>query len=96
MPISNIEASEETEQSDARYPGILSNYDYRKMTPESLLEESKRIVKVMKEVYDSVGAVPRESVTYENVIKPLVDLDGDVHTESGTITVRFRMQEIVP
>jgi len=77
---------EETEKSDVRYPGILSNYDYRKMTPDSLLEESKRIVKVMKEVYDSVGAVPRESVTYENVIKPLVDLDGDVHTESGTIT----------
>ena len=50
----------------------------------------------MKEVYDSVGAVPRESVTYENVIKPLVDLDGDVHTESETITVRFRMQEILP
>ena len=49
MPISNIEASEETEQSDARYPGILSNYDYRKMTPESLLEESKRIVKVSKD-----------------------------------------------
>ena len=50
----------------------------------------------MKDVYDSVGAVPRESVTYENVIKPLIDLDGDVHTESGTITVRFYMQELFP
>ena len=49
MPISNIEASEETEKSDVRYPGILSNYDYRKMTPDSLLEESKRIVKVGKD-----------------------------------------------
>ena len=49
MLISHIEASEEIEESDARYPGILSNYDYRQMTPESQLEESKRIVKVGKD-----------------------------------------------
>ena len=31
----------------------------------------------MKEVYDSIGAVPRESVSFENVIKPLIDIDGE-------------------
>ena len=41
----------------------------------------------MKNVYDYVGAVPRESVNFDNVIKPLIDLDGDVHTQSGALTV---------
>merc|ERR1711892_72473 len=69
-----------------RYPGILSNYDYRQMTPESLLSEIEKLMKVMKKVYDYVGAVPRESVNFDNVIKPLIDLDGDVHTQSGALT----------
>ena len=73
------------------------------MTPESLLAESERLIKVrdpksyrqfsynfmqvMTKVYDSVGGVPRESVNFENVIKPLIDLDGDIHTQSGALTV---------
>eukprot|EP00092_Neocalanus_flemingeri_P009866 GFUD01010635.1.p1 GENE.GFUD01010635.1~~GFUD01010635.1.p1 ORF type:complete len:787 (+),score=201.65 GFUD01010635.1:408-2768(+) len=69
-----------------RYPGILSNYDYRQMTPEALLAENERIMQVMKDVYDNVGGVPREGVNFANVIKPLIDLDGDVHTQSGVLT----------
>eukprot|EP00090_Calanus_glacialis_P007989 TRINITY_DN1635_c0_g1_i1.p1 TRINITY_DN1635_c0_g1~~TRINITY_DN1635_c0_g1_i1.p1 ORF type:complete len:781 (-),score=191.71 TRINITY_DN1635_c0_g1_i1:71-2413(-) len=80
------EASEAAAAASIRYPGILSNYDYRQMTPESLLAESERLIKVMTKVYDSVGGVPRESVNFENVIKPLIDLDGDIHTQSGALT----------
>ena len=41
----------------------------------------------MQDVYDAVGAVPREGVTFNNVIKPLIDLDGDAHTHSGVLSV---------
>ena len=29
-----------------RYPGILSNYDYRQITPEALLSKNDRLIKV--------------------------------------------------
>ena len=32
-------------------------------------------MKVMKKVHDQVGAVPKEDVTFENVLKPLIDFD---------------------
>jgi len=76
-----------TPVGSVRYPGILSNYDYRTKTPEDFLAETEEILMVMKQVYDDVGAVPREGVSYNNVIKPLVDLDGDVKTRSETITL---------
>ena len=33
---------------------------------------------MMEDVYNTVGAVPREDVSFENVIKPLIDLEGEV------------------
>ena len=39
-------ASEAAAAASIRYPGILSNYDYRQMTPESLLAESERLIEV--------------------------------------------------
>merc|ERR1712106_989751 len=82
----NAHCGEGSETAAKRYPGILSNYDYRQMTPESLLSASEKLIKKMHDCYDSVGAVPREGVTFENVIKPLIDLDGDAHTEGLTLT----------
>ena len=42
---------------------------------------------VMENVYDNVGGMPGESVSFKNVIKPLIDLDGDMHTQIQTLTV---------
>ena len=34
-----------------RYPGILSNYDYRQMTPEVLLAQNAKLIKVRLLIY---------------------------------------------
>ena len=47
------------------------------------------VFKMMEDVYDTVGAVPREAVSFENVIKPLIDLDGQIHYQSGVLSVSF-------
>ena len=38
-------------------------------------------------MHDSVGAVSKEDVRFENVIKPLIDLDGYTHTQLFAIKV---------
>ena len=43
----------------------------------------------MEDVYDTVGAVPREAVSFENVIKPLIDLDGEKHYQDHIYIVSF-------
>jgi len=83
---SDARDSDATAVSSKRYPGILSNYDYRQMTPKSLLTENEKLMKTMENVYDNVGSVPRENVNFQNIIKPLIDLDGDVTTQSGVLT----------
>ena len=41
----------------------------------------------MKVVYDTVGSVPAQGVTLANVLKPLIDLDGEVQYRVGALTV---------
>ena len=41
----------------------------------------------MEDVYDAVGAVPREGVSFENVIKPLIDLNGEIFYQSKVLSV---------
>jgi len=69
-----------------RYPGILSNYDYRQMTPDSIFIKRVLLITLMKNVYDDVGKVAREEITFKNVIQPLIDLDGEYHTQSNALT----------
>ena len=33
---------------------------------------------MVKTVYDNVGGVEKENISFENIIKPLMDLDGDI------------------
>ena len=34
-----------------------------------------------------VSWVPKDKVNFDNTLKPLIDLDGDIHWQSGVITV---------
>ena len=43
----------------------------------------------MEDVYNTVGAIPREAISFENVIKPLIDLDGEDLYQSGVLSVGF-------
>ena len=45
---------------------------------------------MMEDVYDTVGAVPREAVSFENVIKPLIDLDGEKLSQIHISSVSFQ------
>ena len=42
---------------------------------------------MMRTVYDQVGWVPWEKVNFDNTLKPLIDLDGELHWQSGVVTV---------
>ena len=44
----------------------------------------------MEDVYDTVGAVPREAVRFENVIKPLIDSYGENYNQKNVLSVSFR------
>ena len=44
---------------------------------------------MMEDVYDTVGAVPREAVSFKTVIKPLIDLDGDKLSQNHIFSVSF-------
>ena len=42
---------------------------------------------MMRTVYDLVGWVPEDKVNFDNTLKPLIDLDGELHWQSGVVTV---------
>ena len=44
-------------------------------------------LQTMKAVYDRVGAVPATEISFASVLKPLIDLDGEMHWKSGVVTV---------
>ena len=44
---------------------------------------------MMEDVYDTVGAVPREAVRFENVIKPLIDSYGENYNQKKVLSVSF-------
>jgi len=63
-----------------RYEGIQSFYDFRQKTAEELNKEAKQLVEEAKAVYDKVGAVERENVSYATVIQPLLDVELESYT----------------
>ena len=69
------------------YRGVLSDYDYRQWTVGKVEMEVARIMKMMRTVYDQIGWVPKDKVNFDNTLKPLIDLDGELHWQSGVVTV---------
>jgi len=68
------------------YRGVLSDYDYRQWTVGKVEMEVARIMKMMRTVYDQIGWVPKDKVNFDNTLKPLIDLDGELHWQSGVVT----------
>ncbi|XP_069947514.1 thimet oligopeptidase isoform X2 [Cherax quadricarinatus] len=54
-------------------PRISGMYDFRKVTPEDIEKQTDALILAQRAAYDSIGLLPLDKVTYENVIK-LADL----------------------
>ncbi|KAK3878955.1 hypothetical protein Pcinc_016441 [Petrolisthes cinctipes] len=54
--------------------GINGLYDFRKINPEYIEKETDVLISKQRAVYDTVGSLPLDHVSYENVIKQLADL----------------------
>ena len=63
------------------------NFDYRNIRLKSLLTEAEHLMELMESVHSRVGNIPKESVTFDRVIKPLIDLDGHIRRQFGTLLV---------
>jgi len=63
-----------------RYEGIQSNFAFRSMTPGDLEKDAQKLIEDAKAVYDLVGAVEKDKVTFNSVIKPLLDIERDSYT----------------
>lgn len=49
--------------------GISGIYDFRKITPEYIEKETDALINKQRAVFDTVGSLPLDQVTYDNVIK---------------------------
>ncbi|XP_045158245.2 thimet oligopeptidase-like [Mercenaria mercenaria] len=56
-----------------------------KLTQELIEKSTEELITKNKAIYDTVGAVNANDVTYENVVKPLVDLDREYAVERNNI-----------
>jgi len=63
-----------------RYEGIQSNFAFRSSTAESIKAEAEALVEEGKAVYDTVGAVEKEKVSFSSVVQPLLDCDRESYT----------------
>lgn len=52
--------------------GINGIYDFRKITPEYIEKETDALIDKQRAVYDTVGSLPLDQVTYDNVIKVII------------------------
>ena len=53
----------------APIPGLAGSYDFRKLSPEYIEKETDALISEQKKLYDEVGNLSLENVSYENVIK---------------------------
>jgi len=58
----------------AACPGNRMHWD---VTPAYIADETEKLIVDSKAVYDAVGALDNDAVTYENVIKVLLHLAND-------------------
>ncbi|KAL4236482.1 Thimet oligopeptidase [Mactra antiquata] len=56
-----------------------------KITSEIIDSSTEKLIRENKAVYDAVGSVGSENVTFDNVIKPLVDSDREYAVERNNI-----------
>jgi len=63
-----------------RYAGVQSYYDFNNYTPDQLKKDAKKLIEDAKAVYDAVAMVNKEKVTFDNVIKPLLDIERERYT----------------
>jgi len=63
-----------------RFEGIQANFDFRKLTPDDLKTATDVLIKEAKAVYDQVGSVPKQDISFASVIQPLLDVERDSAT----------------
>jgi len=63
-----------------RYEGIQSYYDFRNYPAEQLNKDAQKLIDDAKAVYDGVGSIAKEKVTFANVIQPLLDIELESYT----------------
>jgi len=80
---SNAASPQDDQKPGKRYPGILTNFDFRTVTPEYIQDQNQKLMKVLKTEHDNVGRVEKENINFDNTIKPLIDLDGDSSNKYG-------------
>ena len=57
-----------------RAKGIHGNFAYNKMSTEDLEKATDELIKEVQARYDKVGALKPEEVSYESVVKALLNL----------------------
>jgi len=67
--------------------GILESWDYRKKSADDIKQATDRLIKDAKDVFDAVGAVKPDAVSFDTVIKPLLNVDRDSYTRGLNLEV---------
>jgi len=63
-----------------RYEGIQSNFAFRSSTAAAIRAEAQALIQEGKAIYDKVGAVEKEKVSFSSVVQPLLDCDRESYT----------------
>jgi len=63
-----------------RYEGIQCNYAFRSITPDDIKKDVQALIDDAKVVYDSVGAVETDKVTFASVVQPILDIEREAYT----------------
>jgi len=64
-------------------PPILSEFDFGSFTNSSLRAIEKDLTEAITTVYDGLADLPLDEVTYETVLKPLIDLDFESQSKNS-------------
>jgi len=80
-------------RTERDYTGVLSDYDYREWSVERMQSEAARIMRMMNTTYDQVAWVPKDKVNFDNTLKPLIDLDGEVQWQYGVVSFAKNVAE---
>merc|ERR1719414_1038689 len=76
-----------------RPSGVQSFYDFRQQTAEGLSKAADELIKDCQVVYDGVGAVEADKVSFATVLKPLLDIDAESYTRGVAIQLAGMVAE---
>lgn len=65
--------------------GILYDWNLGDLTTDEVAKRAQKIIEDVTRVYDQVGALKPEDISYENCIKPLIDIECVQSTEENPI-----------